>query len=380
MSESTPGGSKTGASGDDVYSNDTSSDNASTNEKSKENSPEKAGVVRGLARSAARKGASHVAVGRLPLGSHTKGIHASIASAKTSRIRNLAKVSERAEKGYYVFESHQHAASEEAKKEKNSKNTNGSTSTTKKGSSWISRAPAFAGSLAKHTILGMTVFNAYDGVIGRFLVHSEERKPGKSQPESSDRSEARFNERQQLHLWKHYAAGFCAGGVHASLESLMDGLSASRTTARPSVTATSPLKWFQTTARAFYPDFLKHTASHAVLFGSYVTAKRTATIALANATTGLGTKTNNTEFEHQDDESKFFDEDLIPVVFAGGFAGIAQQFAADMTKQLTNALTQKASTSNESFLSAIKPPRYSPRSLLMVSSKLLVCSPTKIEI
>lgn len=377
MSDNTQGGGKTGASRDDRYNNDTVSNNTSKNENTKENSPEHAGVVRGLARSAAHKGASHVAVGRLPLGSHAKGLHASISSAKISRIRNLAKVSERAEKGYQVYESHQHAASEEAKNNNNNKNKNGSTSTTKKGSSWISRASSFAGSLAKHTILGMTVFHAYEGVIGRFVVHSEESQPGKNQLESSDRSEATFNERKRLHFWKHYAAGFCAGGVHASIESLMDGLSASRTAARPSEAATSSLKWYQTTARAFYPNFLKHSFSHAVLFGSYVTVKHTSTVALANTTTGLGPQTNNTELMDRDVESKFFDEDLIPVVFAGGIAGIAQQFAADMTKQLTDALAQKSSTPNDSFLSRIKAPTYSPRSLIMVSSKFLFCSPTK---
>ena len=370
MSENTPGVDR-----DSGYGVVNSSNNASKNEKKKENSPEHAGVVRGLARSAAQRGASHVAVGRLPLPAHGHGALSSVASkahvqkaissAKVARIQNVAKISEHANKGVEVFEAHHHAehqhkASAEAKIAENNSNTNGSTSTTKKVSNWMNRASTFAGALVKNTILGLVVFHAYEGVIGRIAGHSEE-----SQHHSSEHGEATLDEIKSSALWKHYVAGFCAGGTHASLGSLIDGVAALRITAPPTVNAMSPMKWFQTTGRSFYPKLMQNSVSHAVLFGSYVTVKRT--VALATTTTGPRKETNSTHLEHEINRSDFFDGGLVSVVFAGGIAGIAQQFAADMTRQVTNAVRNNTRSANESLLSAIKPTSYTPRSLIMVS-------------
>lgn len=340
--------------------------NISSDDDGHENSPESAGLARGLARSAVPKGAGRIAVGRLPLrpgqivtktASKTSRV---AARTRMARIQRVAKVSDRASTGFDFVEAHQESNVEKK--------------------SWRNRASNFVKSLAKNTILGMAVFATYEEMIDLFEV--------KNQNEDLDlidtSSGGVHNGKRQISstlLSQHYAAGFCAGSVHAGLESVIESFVAvvwrplQHRFLSPEASAVP-----SNAARAvFFPNLLHHATAHAVLFGSYETVKRTAKLVLANTNnntddthTSTGTETNS--MEHETDHG-FLDGHLVAVSLAGGTAGVFQQVVGDVTEQMTKALQLERENAAKGkdqqqlgkMIASIRPPRYSARSLLMLS-------------
>uniref|UniRef100_A0A7S0XKK1 Uncharacterized protein n=1 Tax=Pseudo-nitzschia delicatissima TaxID=44447 RepID=A0A7S0XKK1_9STRA len=305
-----------------------------------ENSPESAGLARGLARSAVPKGAGRIAVGRLPLRPDqiiaTKGRISN--PARMAKIQRVARVSDRASTGFDFVEAHQEAKSELVKKE-----------------SWGRRATNFAGSLAKNTILGMAVFATYEEAIDKFAGENQEVLA------LIPTEETRYSTK----LWQHYAAGFCAGSVHAGLGSAIESIVnlvwqplASRFLNSGAAVATP------NAAAPFVPNLLHHATSHAVLFGSYETVKRATTLALGT------TSTSNTQadtIEPPSEENGFLEGQLVAVALAGGTAGICQQFVSDVAEQAIQAGKSAKKKPIGKLLASIQPPRYSAKSLLMLS-------------
>ena len=327
---------------------DSVSRNGSDEDAVHENSPESAGLARGLARSAVPKGAGRIAVGRLPLRPDqviaTKGRIAN--PTRMAKIQRVARVSDRASTGFDFVEAHQEAKSEVVKKE-----------------SWGRRATNFAGSLAKNTILGMAVFATYEEAIDKFAEENQEVLDWI--PTAGEET------RDSTRLWQHYAAGFCAGSVQAGLGSAIESvltliwqplqhrfLGAS-SVATPNTAAATV---------TFVPNLLHHATSHAVLFGSYETLKRAATLALGTiSTSNTHVDTNNGIEEPPSEDNGFLDGQLVAVALAGGTAGICQQFVIDVVDQVIQARKSAKKQPIGKLLTSIQPPRYSAKSLLMLS-------------
>lgn len=351
-----------GVGGDDVVGRDDMSKKSSKKKKDKENSPEHGGAVRGLARSVAQRGAHHVAVGRLPVGPHVHGAVSSMASKASqasarAKIQSVAKASENAHKGIEFMEAHHHSSKTAEKSLNEISNKNGSTSIAKKGQHWMSRTSSLVGNLAKNTILGMTVFHTYEVVMARFLGETKESHLDLHDPEYAH-GKASHHHESPSPLWQHFTAGLCAGTLHASLGSLMDGLTPKNFA---SMRSSANAGWFRSAGQAFYPKLLQHSASHAILFGTYETMKRTSYEMLTPTSSGLQKATNGSGLDHENDSSYLFYEKLGAVAIGGVIAGIAQQVVGDVTKQLAEV------GSNKTLLAAIKPPSYTPQTLLMVS-------------
>ncbi len=336
------------------------------NDEDPENSPESAGLVRGLARSAVSKGAGRIAVGRLPLRPEqivaTK-TRVATRGARMARIRRVAKVSDRASTGLDFVEAHQESSTDTPKKE-----------------SYKIRATNFLGSLAKNTILGMAVFATYEEAIDRFEITVKENQV-LDLTQTGEKYETRHL--PQTQLWHHYLGGFCAGSIHAGLgvaiESMMtlvwqpfqhrylSGASIQSPALAAATNATT----------SFIPSLLHQATSHAVLFGSYETVKRMATLALVR-TTNTSSRFNAEAdadangTEQAIDDNAFLDGQLIAVALAGGTAGICQQFVSDMAEQTIQAQQEirEKGTRQQSIgtlLASTELPRYTPRSLLMLS-------------
>ena len=138
-----------------------------------ENSPESAGLARGLARSAAPRGASNIAVGRLPLSrtgpssivSKTSSVARATksSSGRMARIQKVAKVSDRASTGFDFVDAHQQSLT--ATETHKSPNVN---------DGWKIRISNFARSLVKNTLLGAAVFATYEESIDHFETIFEE--------------------------------------------------------------------------------------------------------------------------------------------------------------------------------------------------------------
>ena len=455
------GGTTPEGGGDGNGNGNSDSDNDERNDaiNENENSPESAGLARGLARSAAPRGAGNVAVGRLPLRSSgptssvaaasnvttTVSTTARTASSRMTRIQRVAKVSDRASTGFDFVEAHQESATttkttetnttttnandKHSSNNKNNSNTNGSQPPSVKKDSWRIRVSNFAGSLAKNTILGAAVFAAYEEMIDRFEDVAEKKYQQKqnrrvaSSPsdgsriggngyddgygDSYDEKDASsFSAPPPTQLSQHYAAGFCAGCVHACLGRLFEGVSLSSLSLLspkpPNIVSPNGTAVFfraaGSAAFAFLPNVLHHATSHAVLFGSYETVKRMTNAMVTVWRTSLANPNAKTSEIDNDDESAggggyLVDDDLVAVALAGGIAGIGQQVVGDVAKQLTKALqlgepgaakgTLQTPTVPPSlsppttmsmsmptmrwWLATMKPPRYSARSLGMVS-------------
>ena len=471
------GGSKTGGVGgdrngvggncNDERNNDNNNENNNNNNDSNnndtinenENSPESAGLARGLARSAAPRGAGNVAVGRLPLRSSGPSTVTSVgavsnvtttattASSRMTRIQRVAKVSDRASTGFDFVEAHQEAATtttttttettttnmnaNDKKNNSNSNsNTNGSQPPSVKKDSWRIRVSSFAGSLAKNTVLGAAVFATYEEMIDRFEDLAEKKHQQNQRVASSpsdwiriggndysngngyDEKDA-FSSPPRTQLSQHYAAGFCAGCVHACLGRLFEGVSLSLSSPPPPlnlvsnvVGSSSPnvnVSLFRaagSAAFAFLPNVLHHATSHAVLFGSYESVKRVATPMVTVLRTSLAATNAKMHENNNNDESGgggYLDDDLVAVALAGGIAGIGQQVVGDVAEQLAKALRRQehgaakrtpqtptptmppspsmsppttmsvSMTTMRWWLATIKAPRYSARSLGMMS-------------
>ena len=326
-----------------------------------ENSPESAGLARGLARSAAPRGASNLAVGRLPLSrtgpssivSKTSSVARATksSSGRMARIQRVAKVSDRASTGFDFVDAHQQSLT--ATETHKSPNVN---------DGWKIRISNFARSLVKNTLLGAAVFATYEESIDHFETIFEEKISATSDSmngKSNDqRNPADYNY-SSTQLSHHYAAGFGAGCVHAFLGSLFEGLS--RVTKWQPRNGLLSSSWPQISGAAFLPHLLHHATSHAVLFGSYETTKR----ALNHALARTPTSSQITGISHH--ESEFLDQNLVTVALAGGIAGIGQQLVGDSSEQLAKALQTKRPSTIQGWMETLKPPSYSSRSLGLVS-------------
>lgn len=327
-------------------------------DESHENSPESAGLARGIARSAVPKGAGRVAVGRLPLNSGQVARGSRVATkARMAKIQRVAKVSDRASTGFDFVEAQLDAAESSSSVQKES---------------WKTRASNFAGNLVKNTILGMAVFATYEEAIDRF----EGGDDNKNQEDlelmgptgSGDTSERPVS---STRLSQHFAAGFCAGSVHAGLGSVIEnfaGLIWQPLQHRFLSKGAAPVAASNAVKTAFFPNLLQHSTSHAVLFGSYETLKRMTMLALTNTNTTIQIDSTSSIEEETDG---FIDNQLVAVGLAGGMAGILQQVANDTTEQVTKVLQQKRSGLEQqnvgNLFASIRPPRYSATTLLMLS-------------
>ncbi len=329
-----------------------------------ENSPESAGLARGLARSAVPKGAGRVAVGRLPLNSGQVARSSRVATkARMAKIQRVAKVSDRASTGLDFVEATQDAAESSSSIQKES---------------WKTRTSNLAGNLVKNTILGMAVFATYEEAIDRFE-GADDDNDQRQDLELMDLKTTYSGERpvSSTRLSQHFAAGFCAGSVHAGLGSVIEsfvGLVWQPLHHRFLSKGAAPVAASNAAKTNFFPNLLQHSVSHAVLFGSYETLKRMTMLALTNTNTTRQVDSKSSMIEEETEG--FIDNQLVAVGLAGGTAGMLQQVANDITEQTTKALQQKRSGvvhgkeqqhMGNLLLESIRPPRYSARSLLMLS-------------
>jgi hypothetical protein len=339
-----------------------------------EHSPESAGLARGLVRSAARQSAGRVAVGRLPLpkaadvaktsadvaAETTK--HTVATASRFAKIKKVAKVSDRASTGFDLVD----AAS-----------TSDDSPSPKKSIRTWTRVSNFIGNLTKNTVLGTAVFVTYEDLIDRF----DDGKNNNSieEVDTSSIDPCKNSLTTTTTLPQHYAAGYCAGSVHACLGRAIDVVyriqmqiyqqywhqekSASSLVSSIMHSSNNP---------PFSRYLLHHAASHTVLFGSYETTKRITTLAFPPRINNGRIRINNNNItiddediviggnENDDDYSSYLDDQFFIVAFAGGIAGISQQIISDYTEQL---MTQRSIT-RTNWPSINKP---SIKSLLLAS-------------
>ena len=340
-----------------------------------EHSPESAGLARGLVRSAARQGAGRVAVGRLPLPKAAADVaqtsigvaakttkHTVATASRFAKIKKVAKVSDRASTGFDLVDAA--STSEDSPSSKKSIRT------------WT-RVSNFFGNLTKNTILGTAVFLTYEDLIDRFEDGNDNNSIEEVNTSSIDPYENSLTTTTTLP--QHYAAGFCAGCVHACLGRAIDVVyrikmqiyqqywhqekSASSLVSSIMHSSNNP---------PFSRYLLHHAASHTVLFGSYETTKRITMLAFPPQIKigRIRINNNNTAIddedivtggnENDDDYSSYLDDRFFIVAFAGGIAGISQQIISDYTEQL---MTQRSLT-RKNWPSINKP---SIKSLLLAS-------------
>ena len=340
-----------------------------------EHSPESAGLARGLVRSAARQGAGRVAVGRLPLPKAAADVaqtsigvaakttkHTVATASRFAKIKKVAKVSDRASTGFDLVDAA--STSEDSPSSKKSIRT------------WT-RVSNFFGNLTKNTILGTAVFLTYEDLIDRFEDGNDNNSIEEVNTSSIDPYENSLTTTTTLP--QHYAAGFCAGCVHACLGRAIDVVyrikmqiyqqywhqekSASSLVSSIMHSSNNP---------PFSRYLLHHAASHTVLFGSYETTKRITMLAFPPQIKigRMRINNNNTAIddedivtggnENDDDYSSYLDDRFFIVAFAGGIAGISQQIISDYTEQL---MTQRSLT-RKNWPSINKP---SIKSLLLAS-------------
>jgi hypothetical protein len=339
-----------------------------------EHSPESAGLARGLVRSAARQGAGRVAVGRLPLPKAADvaktsadvaaktAKHTAATATRFAKIKKVAKVSDRASTGFDLVDAA--STSEDSPSSKKSIRT------------WT-RVSNFIGNLTKNTILGTVVFVTYEDLIDRF----DDGKNNNSVEEVNTSSIDPYKNSltTTTTLPQHYAAGYCAGCVHACLGRAIDVVyriqmqiyqqywhqekSASSLVSSIMHSSNNP---------PFSRYLLHHAASHTVLFGSYETTKRITTLGFPPRINNGRIRINNNSTtiddediviggnENDDDYSSYLDDRFLIVAFAGGIAGISQQIISDYTEQL---MTQRSIT-RKNWPSINKP---SIKSLLLAS-------------
>ena len=340
-----------------------------------EHSPESAGLARGLVRSAARQGAGRVAVGRLPLPKAAADVaqtsigvaakttkHTVATASRFAKIKKVAKVSDRASTGFDLVDAA--STSEDSPSSKKSIRT------------WT-RVSNFFGNLTKNTILGTAVFVTYEDLIDRFEDGNDNNSIEEVNTSSIDPYENSLTTTTTLP--QHYAAGFCAGCVHACLGRAIDVVyriqmqiyqqywhqekSASSLVSSIMHSSNNP---------PFSRYLLHHAASHTVLFGSYETTKRITMLASPPQIKfgRIRINNNNTAIddedivtgghENDDDYSSYLDDRFFIVAFAGGIAGISQQIISEYTEQL---MTQRSLT-RKNWPSINKP---SIKSLLLAS-------------
>ena len=198
--------------------------------------------------------------------------------------------------------------------------------------------------LAKNTVLGMAVFATYEGVVeyvplssAKSTQSNDHTENGKSDTDTEILVTDPF---ASATLSRHAAAGFVAGGVHASLSYTFDGISRWRqmnkkkknvnimSMARHPVGAASSMIASIRSGGPFLPYALHHATSHMVLFGTYEATKR-----LLLGVISRHDETGNAEEEEEDIDSHY--SSIIAVGLAGGIAGTAQYIVGDYTERLT---------------------------------------------
>jgi hypothetical protein len=354
---------------------DSSSENDHHQTGTDDHSPESAGLARGLVRAAARQGAGRVAVGRLPLPkaadvakTSTKVAaettrHTAATASRFAKIKKVARVSDRASTGFDLVDAASTSEDSPSSKKKSSIRT------------WT-RVSNFIGNLTKNTILGTAVFVTYEDLIDRF---DDGKNNNSSIVVAIDPSIEEGNASSSIDPYKnnslttttttlpqHYAAGYCAGSVHACLGRVIDVMYRMQMQLYQ--------QWYKQKAadknissivssiiHSNNPPFsrylLHHATSHTVLFGSYETTKRLTTLVFPpriNNNDRIRINNNNTTINDEDiviggngnendddDYSSYFDDRFFIVAFAGGIAGISQQIISDYTEQL---MTQQSIT------------------------------------
>jgi len=290
-------------------------------------SPESAGLARGLARSSVATTARHnggvlsrVAVGRLPRGgaavtSRTMR-NSRFAAQYAKKIKQVAKVSDRASVGFDVWDaastdsstaasaSSQHSIKAQHQQYQGSgdsssaaalnTNINNNIQQRKQRQNWITNGSNFIGSLMKNTILGAAVFATYEHITDRWNDSSCISTNTSDGSSSGSGKKLRSISSSSIPVSAHYAAGFCAGSVHAVLGSTIDSIVSSATSssnvllprlqqqqqqqhqqqkkekAKLTVKTNSSTK----IPPVFGLSLFHHAISHTVLFGSYETLKR----------------------------------------------------------------------------------------------------------
>ena len=287
-------------------------------------SPESAGLARGLARSSVATTARHnggvlsrVAIGRLPKGgaavtSRTMR-NSRFAAQYAKKIKQVAKVSDRASVGFDVWDaastdsstaasaSSQHSIKAQHQQYQGSgdssssaalnTNINNNIQQRKQRQSWITNGSNFIGSLMKNTILGAAVFATYEHITDRWNDSSGISTSTSDGSSSGSGKKLRSISSSSIPLSAHYAAGFCAGSVHAVLGSTIDSIVSSSTSSSNVLLSRLPKQQQQqqqkkektkvivkTISSTKTPPVLGlslfHAISHSVLFGSYETLKR----------------------------------------------------------------------------------------------------------
>jgi hypothetical protein len=252
------------------------------------NSPEAAGLARGVGRSlqqSIRGLMQRGSVGRLPL--------------KPSHVRRVGKFSDRASRGFDLYETYADAVEEQGAKARQKKKGN--------ISKIASRAWPFTKGLVRNTILGAVVFDTYEWVIEKASRTAAKREAGQHDI---------YQHNTYLPISVHIFAGAAGGSAHSAASLVIDTF----------ISRKLP------TMKAVANATLHHSAAHASLFGGYEGVKRLLHyLADLKCDRQLATRTSTNVVFKDADEANVDIFHIAVTATSGAFAGVLQNTVSHYT-------------------------------------------------